>query len=191
MLQFAINRVIEIIGASVALIGILLLIALFSYSPNDPNFIFPKNTEIQNFLGFQGSYISDLFFQSIGIISYLVSITFILTGINIFRNKDLFLMIENIFFSIFYCIFGALFFDFFYKDTFELYINGNGGFVGQYLSQTFLGNIINLETAISFYSLIILIIGFFLISINFNPKKLLFSLKKIMNYFNKDNRKSL
>ena len=190
VLQFAINRVIEIIGASVALIGILLLIALFSYSPNDPNFIFPKNTEIQNFLGFQGSYISDLFFQSIGIISYLVSITFILTGINIFRNKDLFLMIENIFFSIFYCIFGALFFDFFYKDTFELYINGNGGFVGQYLSQTFLGNIINLETAISFYSLIILIIGFFLISINFNPKKLLFSLKKIMNYFNKDNRKS-
>ena len=190
VLQFAINRVIEIIGASVALIGILLLIALFSYSPNDPNFIFPKNTEIQNFLGFQGSYISDLFFQSIGIISYLVSITFILTGINIFRNKDLFLMIENIFFSIFYCIFGALFFDFFYKDTFELYINGNGGFVGQYLSQTFLGNIINFETAISFYSLIILIIGFFLISINFNPKKLLFSLKKIMNYFNKDNRKS-
>ena len=190
VLQFAINRVIEIIGASVALIGILLLIALFSYSPNDPNFIFPKNTEIQNFLGFQGSYISDLFFQSIGIISYLVSITFILTGINIFRNKDLFLMIENIFFSIFYCIFGALFFDFFYKDTFELYINGNGGFVGQYLSQTFLGNIINFETAISFYSLIILIIGFFLISINFNPKTLLFSLKKIMNYFNKDNRKS-
>jgi S-DNA-T family DNA segregation ATPase FtsK/SpoIIIE len=83
-----------------------------------------------------------------------------------------------------------LFFDFFYKDTFELYINGNGGFVGQYLSQTFLGNIINLETAISFYSLIILIIGLFLISINFNPKKFLFSLKKIMNYFNKDNRKS-
>ena len=79
VLQFAINRVIEIIGASVAIIGILLLIALFSYSPNDPNFIFPKNTEIQNFLGFQGSYISDLFFQSIGIISYLVSITFILT----------------------------------------------------------------------------------------------------------------
>ena len=190
VLQFAINRVIEIIGASVAIIGILLLIALFSYSPNDPNFIFPKNTEIQNFLGFQGSYISDLFFQSIGIISYLVSITFILTGINIFRNKDLFLMIENIFFSIFYCIFGTLFFDFFYKDTFELYINGNGGFVGQYLSQTFLGNIINLETAISFYSLIILIIGLFLISINFNPKKFLFSLKKIMNYFNKDNRKS-
>ena len=77
VLQFAINRVIEIIGASVAIIGILLLIALFSYSPNDPNFIFPKNTEIQNFLGFQGSYISDLFFQSIGIISYLVSIPFI------------------------------------------------------------------------------------------------------------------
>ena len=62
-LQFIIQRLIEIIGVTVVLIGTLLFIALISYSPNDPNFIFPENTEIQNFLGFQGSYISDLFFQ--------------------------------------------------------------------------------------------------------------------------------
>ena len=82
-LQFIIHRLIEIIGTLISLIGILLLIAFVSYSPSDPNFIFPENTEIQNFLGFQGSYISDLFFQSIGIISYLVSLTFFITGINI------------------------------------------------------------------------------------------------------------
>ena len=76
-LQFIIHRLIEIIGASIILIGILLLLALISYSPDDPNFIFPKNAKIQNILGFQGSYISDLFFQSIGIISYLISLTFI------------------------------------------------------------------------------------------------------------------
>ena len=97
-LQFVINRLIEIIGISVSVIGILLLLALVTYSPSDPNFIFPENTEIQNTLGFQGSYISDLFFQSIGIISYLISITLIVTGINIFIKKDLFLIIENIFF---------------------------------------------------------------------------------------------
>ena len=56
----------------------LLFIALISYSPNDPNFIFPENTEIKNLLGFQGSYISDLFFQSIGFISYLISLTLFL-----------------------------------------------------------------------------------------------------------------
>ena len=128
-LQFIINRLIEIIGVFISLIGALLLIALISYSPSDPNFIFPENTEIQNILGFQGSYISDLFFQSIGAISYLISITLFVTGINIFNRKDLFLIIENIFFSIFYCIFGSLFFYFFHRNTFELYINGNGGFV--------------------------------------------------------------
>ena len=104
VLQFTINRTIEIIGTLVTIIGILLLIALISYSPNDPNFIFPENTEIQNILGFQGSYISDLFFQSIGVVSYLVSITLIVTGVNIFISKDLFLVIENIFFTILYSI---------------------------------------------------------------------------------------
>ena len=111
-LQFTINRMIEIFGLVVSIIGILLLIALISYSPNDPNFIFPENTEINNILGFRGSYIADFFFQSIGIISYLISITLIISGINIFRNKDLFLIIENIFFSILYCILGTVFFDF-------------------------------------------------------------------------------
>ena len=121
-LRFIINRIIEIVGISISLIGVLLFLALISYSPSDPNFIFPENTEIQNILGFQGSYISDLFFQSIGAISYLISITLLITGVNIFNSKDVFLIIENIFFSVFYCVFGSLFFDFFYQNTFELYI---------------------------------------------------------------------
>ena len=83
--QFIINRLIEIIGVSISIIGILLFIALISYSPSDPNFIFTENTDIKNILGFQGSYISDLFYQSIGVISYLISITFLITGINILR----------------------------------------------------------------------------------------------------------
>jgi S-DNA-T family DNA segregation ATPase FtsK/SpoIIIE len=188
-LQFIINRLIEIIGIFISLVGVLLLTALVSYSPSDPNFIFPENTEIQNILGFQGSYISDLFFQSIGAISYLIAITLFITGINIFNRKDLFLIIENIFFSIFYCIFGSLFFDFFYKNTFELYINGNGGFVGQYLGQTFLENILNLQTSISYFFLLLFILAFFLISINFSPKGFLNYIKKIINFINKDKSK--
>ena len=189
IIQFTINRLIEILGVVISIIGVLLLIALNSYSPTDPNFIFPENTEIKNILGFQGSYISDLFFQSIGIISYLVSITLLVTGINIFRRKELFLVIENIFFSIFYCIFGSLFFSFFYQNTFELYINGNGGFVGNYLRQTFLADIINLQTVISYYFLLLLVLGFFLTSINFNPKNFWSFVKKILNYINRDKNK--
>ena len=188
-MQFVLYRLIEIIGVSVTLIGILLLVALYSYSPSDPNFIFPENTEIQNILGFRGSYISDLFFQSVGIISYLISITLIITGLNIFKKKDLFLIIENTFFSIFYCIFGAVFFNFFHQNTFDLYINGNGGFVGTYLIQTFIGDLINLQTTFSYYFLIIIVIGFFLISVNFNPKQFWNSLLRIINYLTKNKNK--
>ncbi len=190
VLQFTIKRVIEILGSSILILGLLLFLSLFSYSPNDPNFIFPENTEINNLLGFRGSYISDLFFQSVGLIAYLISITFILTGINIFRTKNFFLLIENTFFSIFYIIFGSLFFSFFYNNSFELYINGNGGFIGNYLSQTFLGDIINIQLNISYYFLIIFITVLFLISINFNPKNFLKSLKKLLVFLNKNSNKS-
>jgi S-DNA-T family DNA segregation ATPase FtsK/SpoIIIE len=53
-LQFIINRLIEIIGVCISLIGSLFLIALVSYSPSDPNFIFPENTEIQNIFRLSG-----------------------------------------------------------------------------------------------------------------------------------------
>tara|TARA_B100001057_G_scaffold93804_1_gene90166 strand:+ start:8117 stop:10210 length:2094 start_codon:yes stop_codon:yes gene_type:complete len=189
-IKFGLHRLIEIIGVSVSIIGILLFISLISYSADDPNFIFTDKTEIKNILGFQGSYVSDLFLQSVGLISYLISFTFFITGINIFRSKDIFLIIENIFFSIFYCIFGSIFFNYFHQTTFKLYINGNGGFVGQYLNQGFIGNIISLQTTISYYFLIILILIFFLISINFNTIKIWNLSKRLINFFNKNKNKT-
>jgi DNA segregation ATPase FtsK/SpoIIIE, S-DNA-T family len=189
-LLFAINRLIEISGIAVFTAGLILLISLITYSPNDPNFIFPDNTEIKNLLGFQGSYISDLFFQSIGLVSYLVAITLIFTGINIFMIKDFFLIIENVFYIILYSIFGSLFLNFFYKNDFMLYINGNGGFVGQYFNKNFLQNLIIQNEKISFYFLILLIISLFLLSINFSLKKFTNFLKKVFNFFNKKDNKN-
>ena len=183
LLNFAIKRLAEIFGLFIFLSGTLLLIALITYSPEDPNFIFPDNTEIKNLLGFQGSFISDLFFQSVGLISYLISFTLILTGINIVRLKEFFLVIENIFFTIIYCVFGTLFFSFFYSDAFTLYINGNGGFVGNYFNQTFLNSLVQIHEASSFYVLIFFTFLLFLISINFNPFKFYKSILKIYNFF--------
>ena len=82
VLTFLIKRLIEIFGILVILCGVLMLTALISYSPEDPNFIFPENTEIKNILGYQGSFVSDLIFQSVGLIAYLIPITLIFTGIN-------------------------------------------------------------------------------------------------------------
>jgi len=190
LLNFAIKRLAEIFGIFIFLAGSLLLIALLTYSPEDPNFIFPDNKEIKNLLGFKGSVISDLFFQSIGLISYLVSVTIILTGVNIFRLKQFFLIIENIFFTSVYCIFGSLFFTLFYSEAFTLYINGNGGFVGNYFKQTFLNSLVQINEAASFYILVFLIFFLFLISINFNPIKFYKSSLKIINSIFKKEKKN-
>ena len=71
--NFILNRLSETFGIAVSISGILLLLALLTYSPEDPNFIFPDNTEIKNILGFKGSFVSDLFFLAIGLISYIFS----------------------------------------------------------------------------------------------------------------------
>ena len=141
LLNFAIKRLAEIFGILVSLIGAMLFLALVTYSPNDPNFIFPENTKIENLMGFQGSFVSDLFFQSVGLISHLIPFTLIITGFNILRTKDFFLFIENNFFVILYLIFGTLFFAHYYSDTYALYTNGNSGFVGDYLKSNISSNL--------------------------------------------------
>ena len=165
--NFGINRIIEILGLGIVIIGILLLISLASFSPNDPNFIFPNNTEIKNLLGFNGSYTADLFFQTFGLISLLIPFTLIFLGINIIINKKISLIFQNIFYSILYSSFGSLFFSFFYPNAFNLYINGNGGFIGKYLETTFLVSLININSQVSYYFLILIILILFLMSINF------------------------
>ena len=54
LLNFAIKRLAEIFGLFIFLSGTLLLIALITYSPEDPNFIFPDNTEIKKFIRLSG-----------------------------------------------------------------------------------------------------------------------------------------
>ncbi|WP_440675663.1 DNA translocase FtsK [Candidatus Pelagibacter sp. HIMB1593] len=190
LINFTLKRLAEISGIIIFSAGILLFIALFSYSPEDPNFIFPKDTKIKNLLGFQGSFISDLFFQSFGFVAYLISFTYIITGMNIFRVKEFFLIIENTFITILYIIFGTLFLNHFYSDAFTLYINGNGGFVGEYFGQTFLNSIILINETLIYYVLVILVITLFLLSVNFHPIKFYNLLIKIIKFFNGKENKS-
>ena len=189
-LNFAIKRLAEIFGILISLTGVMLFLALVTYSPNYPNFIFSQNTKIENLMGFQGSFISDLFFQSVGLMAYLIPFTLLITGINILKTKDFFLFIENNFFTILYLISGTLFFIEYYSDTYSLYINGSSGFVGKYLSQTFLKYIILTNEVVFFYILILITIIFFLISINFNPKNFIKFIKNTFDFVNKKNTKN-
>tara|TARA_B110000027_G_scaffold89088_1_gene94314 strand:- start:791 stop:2875 length:2085 start_codon:yes stop_codon:yes gene_type:complete len=193
VINFSINRVIEIVGISIVISGVLFLISLISFSPDDPNFIFPQNTAIKNILGFQGSFTADIFFQSFGVIALLIPFSLIVSGVIVILNKRIFLIIQSFFYVVLYSLFGSLFFSFFYPVAFRFYVNGNGGFVGKYLETTFLNSIININSQISYYALILLILIFFLISIQFKInsfykviKELFLFSKKEKNYTNRN-----
>ena len=183
--NFTLKRLSELIGLLLLVLSILLLTSLITYSPEDSNFIFPNNSEIKNLLGIKGSYVSDIFYQSIGLISLLIPISIFFSGIHIFRKKNLIILIENLFFIILYSIIGSLFFTFFHQETYWLTINGNNGFVGNLFEQSFLINLIKLNQNISYYLLLLIITILFLLSINFNLKS---TFKNLLNLFKKNNK---
>ena len=190
-LNFIIKVTVQTFGLFITFKGLYLLICLLSYSPEDPNFIFPENTEIQNLFGFKGGVTADFFFQSLGLISILIAISLLFTGINIIRSKKAILIIENYFFIILYSLLGTLFFSIFHPNSFWLSINGNGGFVGKFLEKTFLTSLINLNQEISYYILIIIILSLFLISINFKLNSCTNFLKILFNFIFKKKEKNL
>ena len=111
--DFLKKRLAEVLGLLVSFSGLLIFIALLSYSPEDPNFIINENIEIKNLLGFRGSVLSDFLFQSIGLISYLIPFTLFFSGINIMLSKRHIILIDNIFFIVLYIFSGSLFFSLF------------------------------------------------------------------------------
>ncbi len=165
--DFIIKRLAELIGIILVTFSILLFISLISYSPEDPNFIFPENQNIKNFLGFRGSFVADIFFQSIGIVSLLIPFSLLFTGLSITVNKRLVIIIENVFFIILYIITATFFFGIFYKETYWLIVNGNNGFVGDLMSETIIADFLNINKTVSYYILIFFIFLFFLLSSNF------------------------
>ena len=157
-LVFAIKRATELIGLLIMIIGIFLLVCLVSYSPDDPNFIFPDNSNISNVLGYKGSFTADIFFQSLGLISLLIPFSIFFTGLNVLIKKDFLIIIENVFFTIIYSILGCLFFSVFHAETFWLPANNSNGFVGNIFQESFLIDLINLNEKLSYFILLFLII---------------------------------
>ena len=178
-IDFAKKRFAELFGIIILIFSFFLLISLFSFSPDDPNFIFSDRTDVKNVLGIKGSYASDLLFQSFGLISFLIPITFFFTGINTLLEKKFFLFLKNVFWMCTYITIGSFFFSFFYEQSFKLTINGNGGFVGMYISNNFSTNREILDNNIAYLTLVMVISILFLTSINFK----IFYLKKFFIFF--------
>ena len=189
--NFSIRRLAELSGLLLIIISILLFFSLISYSPEDPNFLFSDNTTINNLLGRKGSFTSDIFYQSLGLISILIPFSIFFTGINLFNKKGFLIIIENLFFITLYSILGSLFFTVFHDQAFWLTINGNNGFIGKLFEDSFLIKIINLNKQISYYFLLSLVFVTFLLSINFKLNTFFKILGKIFFLFKKKTKNSI
>ena len=168
--NFAIKKFIEFVGFLTLIFAFLLLLSLISYDPNDPNFIYPENQEIKNFLGINGSIGADFLLQSIGLIAYFLPITLIFLSITLIFQKTLISILNSLFYMVCYSIVGTIFLTQFYKEAFFLVINGNGGFVGNYFYDHIFFKIVNVNSEISYYFIILLFVTLFFISINFKLK---------------------
>ena len=110
---FCINRLAELVGILVILVSIFIFISLLTYSAEDPNFIFPENTPIKNLMGSKGSFLSDLLFQSFGLVSLLIPFTFFFYRFRycyikkIFINNRKFIFYNSLYFIsfiVFFCV---------------------------------------------------------------------------------------
>lgn len=185
ILSFFNKRIIEIIGLLTVLLSIFLLLSLSTYTPEDPNFIFPEKTKIQNLFGFYGSVTSDLILQSFGIISFLFCGTIFFTGLLIIRDKKLENILSSLFYSIIYIVSGSTFTSIYKDNSFWLIVNGNGGFVGRYIKEI-INNFSELfDQNIIFFLLLSLTIIFFLLSIQFSIKTFIKFIKSVLFFLMK------
>jgi len=188
------DRLIEFIGILLVLLSFFFLASIASYSPGDPNFIYsPENTDIKNIGGFYGSVISDFLLQSVGLISFLISVNFFFWGIKLISGKRINNFIVKVFFTIIYIIFGSTVLNILFNESFWLIDNGNGGFVGRIIKENIYYFSFALDNQYLIYTFILLAAIFFILSlgINFKEIKKLFSfpitlIGKIKNFLKKD-----
>ena len=165
--NFLKKRTFELVGLLLIFIGIALSVSFITYSPNDPSFVYGEsNTNIKNFFGIYGSIISDFLLQSFGITSFLILVTMISWGINLFLKKEIRKILFKLFCVVLYIISGCIFIYITFNNSFWLVDNGNSGFVGKVFYNLIYKNfpiIDNQYSALFFISLATL---FFLIGSN-------------------------
>ena len=87
--DFLRRRMMELVGVGVAIAGVLLLMAIFTFSNADPSLNHATGTPPNNLMGLAGAYISDLLLQTFGLAIVLVPVALITWGVRMVRTHHL------------------------------------------------------------------------------------------------------
>lgn len=124
----------EIIAVFLLAIAIFLSLSFLSYSPDDPSFntLHLKDHVIHNYCGIVGSYISDIFFQAIGLSSYMLPLVLFLMFLNVFFGEGIKIGWVRITGFILFLVASSGIFSLFYR---QVVFSKSGGLVGYFISK--------------------------------------------------------
>ena len=170
--KFLNNRIIELLGFALIIFSVCLLLAIITYSPSDPNFLYnPEKANINNLLGFKGSIVSDFLLQAIGLISLLFIINLLIWGIKLLRKKIINNFLSKIFFTTLYMLSGTTLIFYYNNSSFWLIDNGNGGFLGRIIGENLQNFIISNENYYVIFFLFLSTLIFFSLSVDLKIKE--------------------
>ena len=82
-------RLMELVGVTIAALGVALLMSVFTFSTSDPSLNHATGTPPDNLLGLPGAYVSDLLLQTFGLAIVLVPVAMITWGVRMLRTHHL------------------------------------------------------------------------------------------------------
>ena len=87
--DFLRRRMMELVGAVIAVLGVLLLMAIFTFNAADPSLNHATGNAPANLMGLPGAYVADLLLQTFGLAICLVPVALITWGVRMVRTHHL------------------------------------------------------------------------------------------------------
>src|SRR5436309_6257271 len=87
--DFLRRRLMELVGMTIAALGVAVLMSIFTFSTADPSLNHATGTPPNNLMGLPGAYVSDVLLQTFGLAIVLVPVALITWGVRMLRTHHL------------------------------------------------------------------------------------------------------